>query len=70
MFHANILPLFTIVEWNCMTSTIQDIHSEVFGCASSHVVRAPGRVNLIGEHIDYLGGFVLPVAIDKSFTWQ
>ena len=66
MFHANILPLFTIVEWNCMTSTIQDIHSEVFGCASSHVVRAPGRVNLIGEHIDYLGGFVLPVAIDKS----
>jgi galactokinase len=39
---------------------------EIFGCQPATVVRAPGRVNLIGEHTDYNDGYVLPVAIDRS----
>src|SRR5664279_982141 len=36
-----------------------------FGVAPRWLVAAPGRVNLIGEHTDYTGGFALPMAIDR-----
>jgi galactokinase len=37
-----------------------------FGGAPRLLARAPGRVNLIGEHTDYNQGFVLPIAIDQA----
>ena len=37
-----------------------------FGEPPRWIVRAPGRVNLIGEHTDYNDGFVLPLAIDRA----
>ena len=40
--------------------------TEVYGHAPDGVWRAPGRVNLIGEHTDYNDGFVLPFAIDRA----
>jgi galactokinase len=39
---------------------------ETFGEQAALFAEAPGRVNLIGEHTDYNGGFVLPVAIDRT----
>ena len=36
--------------------------------ADAIVARAPGRINIIGEHTDYNDGFVLPAAIDK-YAW-
>ncbi len=41
----------------------------IFGAAPEVVVRAPGRVNLIGEHTDYNDGYVLPVAIDRTIRF-
>jgi len=42
------------------------LFSERFREPPAIVIRAPGRVNLIGEHTDYNDGFVLPLAIDRA----
>ena len=42
--------------------------AEHFGGEPRWRSRAPGRVNLIGEHVDYMGGLVLPAAVDR-FIW-
>ena len=44
-------------------SSIEEKFLETFGAEPDLVAAAPGRVNLIGEHIDYSEGFVLPFAI-------
>lgn len=43
---------------------------EVFGDTGNQVIaaKAPGRVNLIGEHTDYNDGFVMPMAIDREIV--
>lgn len=45
---------------------IEEQYTRVFGHAPTHIVRSPGRINIIGEHTDYNEGFVLPTAIDKA----
>ena len=46
-------------------AAIREQFQRRFGGDPDWVVSAPGRVNLIGEHTDHNGGFVLPMAIDK-----
>ncbi|HEY0777372.1 MAG TPA: galactokinase [Gemmatirosa sp.] len=46
--------------------TVADAFAARYGEAPPLVARAPGRVNLIGEHTDYNDGFVLPMAIDRA----
>jgi galactokinase len=40
--------------------------SQLFGSSATIETRAPGRVNLLGEHVDYNQGIVLPAAIDRA----
>jgi galactokinase len=49
-----------------MTDHVTKIFHETFGHEPEHIVRSPGRVNLLGEHVDYNDGFVLPAAIDRA----
>lgn len=42
-----------------------DFFEKSFGSSPQKIVLSPGRINIIGEHIDYNDGFVLPAAIDK-----
>ena len=49
-------------------SSTQEKFLEIFGEEPDLIAAAPGRVNLIGEHIDYSEGFVLPFAIKDRTT--
>ena len=47
---------------------VTELFRQAFGTDPTVVASAPGRVNLIGEHLDYNGGPVLPFAVDRR-TW-
>lgn len=45
---------------------MQQHFQDRFGCADGIIFAAPGRINLIGEHTDYNGGFVFPGAVAQG----
>jgi galactokinase len=49
-----------------LQSLVNQAFQERYSAPPQFIVRAPGRVNLIGEHTDYNDGFVLPMAIDRA----
>src|ERR1700726_1576906 len=51
-----------------VTNAVTERFREVYGTSPSGTFRAPGRVNLIGEHTDYNDGFVFPAAI-AFYCW-
>lgn len=52
-----------------METKIKDKFTALFGTHPDLILASPGRINLIGEHTDYNGGWVLPAAIDKKITF-
>ncbi|MEN8186429.1 MAG: galactokinase [Bacteroidota bacterium] len=51
-----------------MIDIIKNKYNELYGTEST-IFRAPGRINLLGEHTDYNDGFVLPASIDKEMIF-
>jgi len=49
-----------------MRETVLQTYQNQYGTAPRYIVRAPGRVNLIGDHTDYQDGFVMPMAVDRA----
>uniref|UniRef100_A0A8C5QBQ5 N-acetylgalactosamine kinase n=1 Tax=Leptobrachium leishanense TaxID=445787 RepID=A0A8C5QBQ5_9ANUR len=52
--------------WEKRLLSLKNTFNSKYGCKPSFYARAPGRVNLIGEHIDYCGYAVLPMAIEQD----
>lgn len=53
---------------NAVAKKIDDIFRQNFS-SEPHLFYSPGRINFIGEHIDYNDGFVMPAAIDKGIWY-
>jgi galactokinase len=59
----------SIASRTAMTPRLAELlahFTHLYGSAPTQAVRAPGRVNLIGEHTDYNDGFCLPMAIERD----
>ncbi len=50
---------------NPLVEYTSNAFKEEFGSQPEHIFLSPGRVNIIGEHVDYNDGYVLPASIDK-----
>src|SRR5512134_632251 len=51
---------------NNLRERVTQLYQDTFYDMPKFMLRAPGRVNLLGEHVDYNDGFVLPAAIDRA----
>ncbi len=52
-----------------LIENLSEKYREVFAEAPCRFSFSPGRINLIGEHTDYNGGFVFPTAIEQGIGW-
>ena len=50
-----------------MKNRVSQKFAEIYGQGAT-LFASPGRINLIGEHTDYNGGFVFPGAVDKGIV--
>jgi galactokinase len=60
------VPAITLVEPDALPAQCQTVRNrfvQTYGTAPQLIAHAPGRVNLIGDHVDYNGGACLPIAI-------
>ena len=46
--------------------TLIQTHASIYHVQPKEIIFVPGRVNLIGEHTDYSGGYVMPIAIENG----
>lgn len=55
-------------DFHTLDKKVLKTYEKTFRTSPDAFISAPGRVNLIGEHTDFNGGFVLPMAIDRYVT--